>query len=109
MEASPPTHLYVWVQITGRETKKLNDKQRRLAETAARNKAEALKDDDNVFDVSYERQGGGAEDTVSATDIKVTLCGCSQTAEQSWNSTDIIALRTAAENSPEPAFVSFEL
>ena len=59
------------VQITGRETRKLNDKQRRLEETAVRNKLDALKDDDDVFDVSYERQGGGAEDTVSATDIKV--------------------------------------
>lgn len=59
------------MQITGREARKLNDKQRKLQETAARNKLDALRDDDDVFDVSYERQGGGAEDTVSATDIKV--------------------------------------
>lgn len=59
------------LQITGREARKLNDKQRKLEETAVRNKLDALRDDDNVFDVSYERQGGGAEDTVSATDIKV--------------------------------------
>jgi ATP-binding cassette subfamily F protein 1 len=69
------------VQVSDREQKKLNDKQRRLQETAARNKADALRDDDNVFDVSYESQGGAGDagDTVSATDIKVgyrtsTLC-----------------------------------
>ena len=63
------------VQVSDREQKKLNDKQRRLQETAARNKADALRDDDNVFDVSYENQGGAGDlgDTVSATDIKVKL------------------------------------
>ena len=61
------------MQVSDREQKKLNDKQRRLQETAARNKADALRDDDNVFDVSYESQGGAGDagDTVSATDIKV--------------------------------------
>ena len=60
-------------QVSDRELRKLNDKQRRLQETAARNKADALRDDDNVFDVSYESQGGAGDagDTVSATDIKV--------------------------------------
>ena len=59
--------------MSDRELRKLNDKQRRLQETAARNKADALRDDDNVFDVSYENQGGAGDagDTVSATDIKV--------------------------------------
>lgn len=44
-------------------------------------KEESLRDDDNVFDVAFENQGGeAAEHTVSATDIKVCttasyLCG----------------------------------
>ena len=67
------THSGLPLQVSDREQKKLNDKQRRLQETAARNKADALRDDDNVFDVSYESQGGAGDagDTVSATDIKV--------------------------------------
>ena len=44
-----------------------------MLETAARNKEEALRDDDNVFDVAFEQQGGGAEGSniLSATDIIV--------------------------------------
>lgn len=72
LQRRPRTHTSA-PQISGREARKLNDKARKLAETAARNKLDALRDDDDVFDVSYERQGGGAEDTVSATDIKVGL------------------------------------
>ena len=48
------------------------DKERKLLEKSVQAKAEALRDDDNVFDVSYENQGDGAE-TVSATDIKVCM------------------------------------
>ena len=36
-------------------------------------KEAALRDDDNVFDVSYENQGDNTTDVVSATDIKVCL------------------------------------
>lgn len=57
---------------TYREQKKLADKQRKLQEKAHRIKEESLRDDDNVFDVAFENQGGEAvEHTVSATDIKV--------------------------------------
>ena len=57
---------------TYREQKKLADKQRKLQEKAHRIKEESLRDDDNVFDVAFENQGGeAAEQTVSATDIKV--------------------------------------
>ncbi len=60
------------VQVTQRDVKKLADKERRQLEEAARLKEAALADDDNVFDVAFEQQGGGAEasNTVSATDIK---------------------------------------
>ena len=59
---------------TYREQKKLADKQRKLQEKAHRVKEESLRDDDNVFDVAFENQGGeAAEHTVSATDIKVCV------------------------------------
>ena len=41
-------------------------------EEAHRAKAAALRDDDNVFDVAYEQQGGEGQDVLSATDIKVS-------------------------------------
>ena len=48
------------------------DKERKQLEEAARARAAALADDDNVFDVAYEQQGAeGGADTLSATDIKV--------------------------------------
>lgn len=55
---------------TAKESKKLADKERKMMEKAAAAKAEALRDDDNVFDVSYEQTGDG-DSTLSATDIKV--------------------------------------
>lgn len=59
---------------TYREQKKLADKQRKLQEKAHRVKEESLRDDDNVFDVAFENQGAEvAEQTVSATDIKVCV------------------------------------
>jgi len=59
-------------QVTQRDVKKLAEKERRQLEEAARLKEAALADDDNVFDVAFEAQGGGADaaNTVSATDIK---------------------------------------
>lgn len=62
------------VQVaTYREQKKLADKQRKLQEKAHRIKEDSLRDDDNVFDVAFENQGGdAAEHTVSATDIKAS-------------------------------------
>lgn len=57
------------VVITGRETKKLADKERKAMEKAYRAKEDALRDDDNVFDVSYEGMGDGVAAT--ATDVKV--------------------------------------
>ncbi|GAB4823496.1 hypothetical protein N2152v2_010542 [Parachlorella kessleri] len=57
-------------ETTYKEARKLQDRERKLLEKAAAAKADALRDDDNVFDVAYEQQG--AEDGVlSATDIKV--------------------------------------
>ena len=60
------------MQATGRDIKKLADKERRQLEEAHRAKAAALRDDDNVFDVAYEQQGGEGQDVLSATDIKVS-------------------------------------
>lgn len=58
------------MQTSAKESRKLADKERKLLEKAAAAKADALKDDDNVFDVAFETQGDG-ESTLSATDIKV--------------------------------------
>ena len=55
---------------SGKEIRKIADRDRKAAEKAAQMKAAALRDDDNVFDVSYEQQGDG-DGTLSATDIKV--------------------------------------
>lgn len=41
---------------TGKEIRKIADRDRKAAEKAAQAKAAALRDDDNVFDVSYENQ-----------------------------------------------------
>ncbi|KIY94299.1 hypothetical protein MNEG_13664 [Monoraphidium neglectum] len=58
------------MQVNAREAKKLADKERMLLEKAHRMREDAMREDDNVFDVSFE--GMGNEDaTVSATDIKV--------------------------------------
>lgn len=43
-------------------------------EKAVREKEIALRDDDNVFDVSYENQGDNTADVLSAKDIKVGAC-----------------------------------
>ncbi len=45
---------------TGKEVRKIADRDRKAAEKAAAAKAAALRDDDNVFDVSYENQARGA-------------------------------------------------
>lgn len=55
---------------SAKESKRMVDKERKMLEKAAAAKAEALRDDDNVFDVSYEQTGDG-DSTLSATDIKV--------------------------------------
>ena len=41
---------------TGKEVRKIAARARKAAEKAAAAKAAALRDDDNVFDVSYENQ-----------------------------------------------------
>ncbi|CAD7700689.1 unnamed protein product [Ostreobium quekettii] len=56
-------------QATDKEQKKIADRERKQLEKALRIKEAALRDDDNVFDVSYE--GQGEESTLSATDVKV--------------------------------------
>ena len=60
------------MQVSIKDEKKLAERQRKLNEKAAREKQDALRDDDNVFDVAFENQGESA-DTVSATDVKVGL------------------------------------
>lgn len=55
---------------SAKESRRMADKERKMLEKAAAAKAEALRDDDNVFDVSYEQTGDG-DSTLSATDIKV--------------------------------------
>jgi ATP-binding cassette, subfamily F, member 1 len=60
------------LQMSSKEAKKIAEKERKARERAQMLKAEALKDDDNVFDVSY----GGMGDARSAaqenaTDVKV--------------------------------------
>ncbi|KAG2501866.1 hypothetical protein HYH03_000364 [Edaphochlamys debaryana] len=55
---------------TSRDNKKLADKERKALEAAVRAKEDALREDENVFDVSYE--GMGSEDVAAtATDVKV--------------------------------------
>lgn len=56
--------------VTARDARKQSDKERKALEKAVAAKADALRDDDNVFDVSFEQQGDG-EATLSATDVKV--------------------------------------
>jgi ATP-binding cassette, subfamily F, member 1 len=55
-----------------KEAKKIADKERKARERALALKAEALRDDDNVFDVSYEGMGDArATAQENATDVKV--------------------------------------
>ncbi|GLC59464.1 hypothetical protein PLESTB_001490300 [Pleodorina starrii] len=54
---------------TSRDNKKLADKERKALEAAVRAKEDALREDENVFDVSYE--GMGDEVSATATDVKV--------------------------------------
>ena len=65
------------VQVTDRESKKLADKERLAMEKSLAARAEAMREDDNVFDVSFEGMGS-EEATASATDVKVRcvfVCG----------------------------------
>lgn len=59
----------MWEQVSEREQKKLDDRERKAMEKALQIKADALKDDDNVFDVSFE--GQGTEALATASDVKV--------------------------------------
>ncbi|GBF96295.1 ABC transporter F family member [Raphidocelis subcapitata] len=58
------------IQVNAREAKKLADKERLLLEKAYRAREDAMREDDNVFDVAFEGMGDG-DATLSATDIKV--------------------------------------
>ena len=51
---------------------KLADKERKAMEKAYQLKQEALREDDDVFDVAFEGQGDENAAT-SATDVKVTI------------------------------------
>ena len=65
----PVKELFLAQRSTAKDSKRLADKERKMMEKAAAMKADALRDDDNVFDVSYEQSG--EDSTLSATDIKV--------------------------------------
>ena len=66
--------LLYTLQTNVKEQKKLADKERKLMEKAFREKEAALRDDNDVFDVSYENQTDNAADSaVSTKDIKVSL------------------------------------
>lgn len=54
---------------SSRETKKIADKERKAMEAAVRAKEDALREDENVFDVAFE--GMGEEVSATATDVKV--------------------------------------
>lgn len=56
--------------VSAKDARKMELRERKILEMQAAAKAAALRDDDNVFDVSFERQGEG-DSTLSATDIKV--------------------------------------
>ncbi|KAK2080085.1 hypothetical protein QBZ16_002481 [Prototheca wickerhamii] len=57
---------------SAKERRKMVEKERKELERVAAAKKAALRDDDNVFDVAYERQAGDeAGSVLSATDIKV--------------------------------------
>ena len=58
-------------QASAREAKKLADKERLLMEKAHRMREEAMREDDNVFDVAFEGMGADDGATASATDVKV--------------------------------------
>ena len=68
-----------------REGRKIADKERKAAERAHLMKLDALREDDNVFDVAFEGQGGedGQGATSSATDIKVQIA-CERTHVLAW-------------------------
>lgn len=57
------------VSVAG-DSRKIADKERKLMEKAFQMKQEALREDDNVFDVAFEGQGDDNA-TTSATDVKV--------------------------------------
>jgi hypothetical protein len=58
------------------ESRKIADKERKTMEKAYQMKQEAMREDDNVFDVAFEGQGGDAAAIFSATDVKVWPCCC---------------------------------
>ncbi len=54
-----------------REEKKLADKERMMMEASIRAKQDAMREDENVFDVAFEGMGGD-EAAASATDVKAS-------------------------------------
>ena len=52
-----------------KEAKKIADRERMLLEKAHRMREDAMREDDNVFDVAFEGMGN-EEVTASATDVK---------------------------------------
>eukprot|EP01026_Neomeris_dumetosa_P069397 TRINITY_DN6861_c0_g1_i4.p1 TRINITY_DN6861_c0_g1~~TRINITY_DN6861_c0_g1_i4.p1 ORF type:complete len:740 (-),score=178.24 TRINITY_DN6861_c0_g1_i4:265-2484(-) len=59
------------VVMTAKQAKKIQDKERKLMEKAYQIKQEALKEDDDVFDISYEGMGGDESALANASDIKI--------------------------------------
>jgi hypothetical protein len=64
------------VHLSLAEAKKLADRDRKAAERSVQAKADALREDDNVYDVSYEGQGTSMQEVAAtATDVKVCVGG----------------------------------
>jgi len=57
------------IQVSAKEAKKVKDKERKLAEAAARAKEDAMREED-VYDVSFQAPAETAEQMANASDIK---------------------------------------
>jgi ABC-type glutathione transport system ATPase component len=70
-ELEQVTKHFLWLQMSQKDAKKIADKERKAMEKALAMKAEALRDDANVFDVSYEGMGDARSAAENSSDVKV--------------------------------------
>jgi hypothetical protein len=67
-----PQEKELVVHMSAVEARKIADRERKAAERAVQAKVDAMREDDNVYDVSYEGQGTSTQEVAAtATDIKV--------------------------------------
>ncbi len=60
------------MHMSAGEARKIADRERKAMERAVQAKVEAMREDDNVYDVSYEGQGTSTQEVAAtATDVKV--------------------------------------